>query len=193
MLDSEDRAEAMTHVPGSGIDFESISRLRILTGDELSGASAVPRSQRGAVRLAAPERLILIAGDFAVGDIAVSLSWSARGPRLGRPMQVVVSNEGMALALDDQSLPRSRRITPYLATLIEQGDRGSVWDLLTTWDVSRCPRCRAPGLRLAFGLPKSPAWPGARLGGCVVMTAPADMACSRCTAWWRVPTVERLA
>jgi hypothetical protein len=178
------------HIPGSGIDFIRVGRVQVIALDDV-GSRGVPSWVVRGTALQRRERLVRIEGyRLDVGDLAVTMRETARGISLSRPMQVRRVVDGFAYALDDQSLRRRWVCDPYTACLCTEGP-AAPWHLLDQWSIFRCPRCRAPGLVITWGLATGPAGPGATLGSCVITFGEGDVECSKCrTRWYVRPPVD---
>lgn len=184
MTELIDVSPPVGHIPGAGIDFASIGFVRVIEPDRIG--PSLPRTALPGVRLAAPERLRVVAViNVSVGDLLVTLTESSRGARVGRPMQVRhVRADGTVVVLDDRSLPRSTRVAPSLSSPMGFGETATAWHVLAAFGIGRCPRCQSAGQHLIYGLFVGEASAGYVTAGCMVPWLAANFRCPRCDAEW---------
>jgi hypothetical protein len=174
------------HIPGAGIDFTSVGSVHVIEPGLVG--PALPRPALPGIRLAAPERLRSVAvRDAAVGDLLVTLSMSAHGADLGRPMQVVHRGDDDVVVLDDRSVERSISVGQSFISAIEFHEPATAWHVLAAFDISRCPRCHSPGQRLVYGMFAGEPSAAYVLAGCEIPSLPAGFQCPRCDAEWPRP------
>lgn len=190
MTELIDAGPAVGHIPGAGIDFATVGFVRPVEAGQIG--PSLPRTALPGIHLAAPERLLPVAIDgVTVGDLLVTMTYSPRSPRLGRPMQVRhVDPDGRAVVLDDRSLPRSTRPDPALSSAIGFGEPATAWHVLTAFGVARCPRCQSPGQHLIYGMFAGEPSAGYVTAGCTVPWLAANFRCPRCQAEWPLASAE---
>jgi hypothetical protein len=175
------------HIPGAGINFASVGAVRVIEPDQVG--PPVPRTAVPGVRLAAPEGLHRVAArEVAVGDLLVTMTVSARGTRLGRPMQVVHRDDDeMVVVRDDRSLPRSMKVSPSFGSAIGYGEPATAWHVLAAFGIGRCPRCHSAGQQLVYGMLAGEPSAGFVAAGCTVPLLAADFMCPQCHTEWPLP------
>lgn len=179
------------HVPGSGIDFGAVTGLRAVSRVAVR-QNGVPAEVRRRLTVRPTERLLRIDGAFEHGQIVVAVDPKRRP--VGRPMQVRHVDQGWAVVIDDRGLRTLTRDEQGWAAMLlaYAAAPAAVWRLLDLWGVFRCPRCRAPGRSIAWGLAPGPAGAAETLGGCVTLPFGGDVACSACPTRWDVCRAEHL-
>ena len=184
MTELTDVSPSVGHIPGAGIDFATVGFVRVIDADQIG--PSLPRSAMPGIRLAAPERLHAVTiAEVAVGDLVVTMTESARGVRLGRPMQVRhAGTDGTAVVLNDRSLPRSTRVDLSLSSPIAFGEIATAWHVLAAFGIGRCPRCHSPGQHLIYGLFVGEPSAAYVTAGCCVPWLAANFHCPRCHAEW---------
>jgi hypothetical protein len=176
VLDSDGR-----HIPGSGIDFQSVGGLHALPVLTVEPVDEHQTLLTG-VPCHGPEQLIVARIAAAVGDVAVQLETSTQRAVLGRPMQVRAAGDGYAVLADDISLGEPREVHPLLGaggTFLGGAD---VWVVLDMWGIARCPRCGGPALH--DGGNAGPPEPGHYTSSCVGGMFAGTLLCARCGAQW---------